>query len=112
MYNKYKAKKTTIDGIKFDSKAEARRYAELILLQKANKIKCLELQPVFELQEGFKHRGKNIRAIKYIADFAYIDCDTGANVVEDVKGVKTKEFNIKYKLFVKKYPWIDFKIIS
>ena len=112
MYNKYRAKKTVIDGITFDSKAEARRYSELKLLQMGRKIKNLELQPRFELQPGFTHKGKKIQAINYIADFAYIDCETGANVVEDVKGMRTKEFNIKYKLFLKKYPDIDFRIVS
>ncbi len=112
MYSKYRAKKTVVDGITFDSKAEARRYTELNLLLKSKKIAGLELQPKFELQAGFTHNGKKIQAINYIADFAYIECDTGASVVEDVKGVRTKEFNIKYKLFLKKYPYIDFRIVS
>jgi hypothetical protein len=112
MYNKYRAKKTTIDGITFDSKAEARRYAELKLLLRGKKINDLILQPKYELQAGFTHKGKKIQAINYIADFAYYECDTGAHVVEDVKGVKTKEFMIKQKLFLKKYPNIDFRIIS
>ena len=48
--SKYKAVKTEINGIKFDSKKEARRYKELKILEKADEIKSLELQPRFLLQ--------------------------------------------------------------
>lgn len=111
-YSKYHAKKTIVDGITFDSKAEARRYSELKLLQMGKRIKDLCLQPKFELQAGFAHKGKKIQAINYIADFQYIDCDTGAVVVEDVKGMRTREFNLKYKMFLKRYPDVDFRIIK
>ena len=112
MYSKYRAVKTAIDGITFDSKAEARRYSELKFLQRAKKIKDLSLQPKFELQAGFYHRGKKIQAINYIADFQYIDCESGTIVVEDVKGMRTKDFNIKLKLFLKRYPDIDFRLVK
>ncbi len=112
MYNKYRAKKTVVDGITFDSKAEARRYSELKLLQMGKRIKDLCLQPKFELQAGFTHKGKKIQAISYIADFSYTDCDTGTFVVEDVKGMRTKDFNLKYKMFLKRYQGIDFRLIK
>lgn len=100
--SKYKAVKTEINGIKFDSKKEARRYKELKILEKADEIKSLELQPRFLLQEKFKYNGKTIRKIEYIADFRYID-EKGNTVVEDVKGMKTEVYKIKKKIFLKKY---------
>lgn len=108
--NKYRNIKTVIDGIRFDSKREAERYSELKLMEKANMISGLQLQPVFELQAKFKHNGKTERAITYIADFQYVQ--NGKTVVEDVKGMKTDVFNIKRKLFLYKYPDIDFRIIK
>lgn len=108
--NKYRNKKTVIDGIKFDSKAEGNRYMELKLLQRANKIQNLELQPKFLLQESFKKNGKTIRKLEYIADFKYIE--NGQVVIEDVKGVETKEFKIKKKLFEYKYRELELKLIK
>jgi hypothetical protein len=102
-YSKYKAKKTEIDGITFDSKSEARRYEELKLLQRGGAIKHLSLQPRFMLQEGFVniHTGKKERAIEYVADFMYLE--GGKVIVEDVKGMKTTDYKIKRKLFINKY---------
>ena len=100
--SKYSAVKTEINGIKFDSKKEARRYKELKILEKADEIKSLELQPRFLLQEKFKYNGKTIRKIEYIADFRYID-EKGNTIVEDVKGMKTEVYKIKKKIFLKIY---------
>lgn len=102
--SKYHSKKITIDGIVFDSRKEANRYCELKLLERAGKIKDLSLQHKFELQPSFKKNGKTIRAITYVADFVYFDLERMANVVEDVKGFKTKEYQLKKKLFEYKYP--------
>ena len=107
--HKYNAKRIEIDGIKFDSKKEAKRYKELRMLEKAGKIKDLTLQPVFLLQEGFYYQGKAIRQITYRADFEYIE--NGKRVVEDVKGFKTDVYKLKKKLFLKKYPDIVFREI-
>lgn len=101
-YNKYKNKKTEIDGIKFDSKKEANRYCELKLLEKAGEIKELGLQVRFELQEGFKKNGKTYRPITYLADFVYVN-KKGMTIVEDVKGKKTDVYSIKKKMFEKKF---------
>lgn len=102
-YSKYRAKKTVVDGIKFDSKREAERYCELKLLEKAKKIRNLELQPRFLLQDKFKDKtGTTHRKIEYVADFLYIDKD-GKAIVEDVKGVLTDVYKLKKKLFLKKY---------
>lgn len=108
MASKYRSKKVKIDGMVFDSKKEANRYLELKLLVKAKEIRDLELQPRFVLQESFKRKGKTHRAITYIADFKYIDCKTGKTVVEDTKGYRTEVYNIKKKLFLNKYPDMEF----
>ena len=108
MVNKYKSKITEIDGIKFHSKKEALRYRELTKLKKAGMIKNLILQPVFILQEKFKYENKTVRAIKYIADFQWTNRYTGATIVEDVKGYKTEIYKLKKKLFLHKYPNINF----
>jgi hypothetical protein len=102
--SKYGSKKTTIDGIVFDSKREANRYCELKLLEKAGKIKDLKLQHQFVLQPPFKKNGKTIRAITYVADFVYFDLERMRNVVEDVKGYKTDVYQLKKKMFEYKYP--------
>ena len=89
----YINKKVVVDGIKFDSKKEARRYQSLLLMQRAGEISDLELQPKFELVKGVKFSG-DARAkpsVRYFADFAYTDVLTGERIVEDVKSPVTKE---------------------
>ena len=102
--SKYHSKKTTVDGITFDSKKEANRYCELKILEHYGKIKDLRLQYQFILQPPFRKNGKLIRAITYVADFVYYDLERMKNVVEDVKGYKTKEYMLKRKMFEYKFP--------
>ena len=104
--NKYHAKKCVIDGIPFDSQREAARYMELKLLQRAGVIEALKLQEPFELVP--KQTGE--RAVMYRADFVYTE--GGKLVVEDVKGMKTKDYIIKRKLFKWRYPNIEFREIT
>ena len=99
--NKYKNKKVVIDNILFDSKKEANYYTYLKLLQNAGKIKNLELQKKFVLQDKFNLNGKTHRAITYVADFVYED-EKGMHIV-DTKGYRTEVYKIKKKLFAKKY---------
>lgn len=100
--NKYRNRKTVIDGITFDSIREAKRYSELKLLERGGKIKKLVLQPEFILQVGFvdnmeiKHQ-----PIKYRADFMYKE--GGVTIVEDVKGMRTEVYKLKKKLFLYAY---------
>lgn len=108
--NKYRNKKTQIDMYVFDSIAESKRYKELVLLQRAGKITELQLQPKFLLQESFKKNGKTYRKIEYIADFMYEE--NGKIIVEDVKGKETEVFKLKHKLFEKKYPALELRIIK
>jgi hypothetical protein len=100
--NKYGNKKTVVDGITFDSRAEAKYYEQLKWLKQAKQIKDFMLQPRFILQEAFKKNGKTIRKIEYVADFEIHNLDGTVEIV-DVKGHETKEFLLKKKLFEKKY---------
>lgn len=101
--SKYRAKKTYVDGIKFDSKKEAKRYQELKLLEKAGQIRDLRLQVPYELIPAQRIDNKVVeRACKYIADFVYWDCNKEKLVVEDTKGVKTPEYIIKRKLMLER----------
>lgn len=108
--SKYGNTKTTVDGILFDSKAEAARYRELCFLQAAGHITQLHCQPVYELQEAFTdNQKKRQQRITYIGDFFYYDGEQP--VVEDVKGRETEVFRLKAKLFKKRYPSIKFVIV-
>lgn len=107
---KFHNKKVEVDGHKFDSQAEARRYSELLLLQRAGDISNLELQPPFILAESVIINGRKKPALKYIADFSYIDKD-GNEVIEDVKGHLTKEYIIKRHL-MKSVFGIDIKEVK
>lgn len=103
---KYKNNKVDYDGIKFDSKKEAERYAELKILEKAGEIKNLQIQRPFELIPRQKIDGKVVeRACKYIADFVYQERIPGGwkLVVEDTKGFRTEAYKIKRKLMLQKY---------
>jgi hypothetical protein len=88
--SKYRAVPTVLDGIRFSSKKEAARYAELLVLQKQKKIKGLELQPRFKLEVN------GVLVGTYVADFAYREGKL--RVVEDVKGVRTAVYKLKKKL--------------
>lgn len=90
--SKYHNKKTEVDGITFDSKKEANRYQELLLLERACQIVDLELQPNFKLIVN------GIKVGSYRGDFRYKDALTGNTVIEDVKGMKTPVYNLKRKL--------------
>lgn len=94
---KYKNRKTTADGILFDSAKEAGRYQELKLLERAGMIHDLRRQVKFEL---IPKCGKELPCC-YIADFVYTE--GGRTVIEDVKGVRTKEYIIKRKLMNWRY---------
>lgn len=101
--SKYNSKKTVVDGQKFDSKKEARRYQELLLLEKAGEIENLCRQVKFVLIPSQRdENGKVVeRECSYKADFTY---EEGIKtVVEDVKGYKTKEYIIKRKLMLWQY---------
>ena len=105
--SKFHSQKTIIDNTTFDSKKEADKYCELKLLKRAGEVKEFVLQPVFELQPKFTVAGKTLRAIKYVADFRVTWADGSVEVI-DTKGYKTKEYCIKKKLFLFRYPDVKF----
>ena len=109
--NKYNAKRTTIDGITFDSAKEANRYQELLMLERSGQISGLRRQVRYELQAGFVGMtGKWVRPICYVADADY--WEQGGHVVEDTKSPATrkiKSYQIKRKMFEAKFRDIEFR---
>ena len=110
---KYGNSKITIDGITFDSRKEANRWRELSLLAKAGDIVDLQRQVKFVLipaqYETYERYGKKGQRLQdgqrlvekecaYIADFVYKE--DGETIVEDTKGIKTKDYIIKRKLML------------
>ena len=110
-YNKYKNKKTMVDGIKFDSEMESHYYIYLKQLKEIGEVVDFVLQPTYLLQEGFDLNGKRIRPITYKADFKVIYKD-GYEEVIDVKGKLTEEFKIKRKMLLYRYRDITFKCVQ
>ena len=107
MILKYKSTPTVVDGIKFSSKLESKRYEYLKELERENKISNLELQPAYLLQESFRKEGELFRKVEYVADFRYYDNENKKEVVEDVKSFITEKdgvFRIKRKLYEYRYP--------
>lgn len=113
--NKFHAKKIQYDGQIFDSKAECKRYKELVLAQDTGMIKNLCRQVEYPLipdqmetstetytkgpRKGLLKPGKLLeRAVTYVADFVYEK--NGETVVEDVKGMKTKDYILKRKMML------------
>ena len=114
--NKYRNQKCAVNGIVFDSRKEARRYQELLLMERAGVIFDLQRQVKFILipaqYETFERYGKKGQELKpgkkliehecsYVADFVYKE--DGKLVVEDTKGIKTKDYIIKRKLLLHKF---------
>jgi len=94
--SKFGAVKTVVDGITFDSKAEARYYGQLRLLERAGEISNLRLQVPFVLAPAVVLGGRKRPALRYLADFTY---ETSAGtVVADVKGAITDSYRIKRHL--------------
>ena len=110
MRSKYGSIKAKHNGMVFDSRRERNRYIILSALQRAGEISDLRTQVSFELipavyetvEKQLKTKVKMVercvqKATHYIADFVYKDKE-GNMVVEDSKGVKTKEYILKKKM--------------
>ena len=96
---KYGNRKVKLNGETFDSSKEARRYGELVLLERAGQISHLERQVKYGLIPSQYRDGKCIeRAVQYVADFVYYE--DGKKVVEDAKGFRTKDYILKRKLML------------
>lgn len=109
---KYGARKTVVDGITFDSAREARRWGELSALRLAHKIECVSRQHVYEIAPSVHIEGEKRKrpAVRYRADFVYLDLSTMKWVVEDVKGFDTPVSRLKRHL-VKSVLGIDVRVI-
>lgn len=106
--SKYHNEHVEIDGILFVSRKEANKYCELKLLRQIGEVTRLETQPAFLLQEAYwDDKNKYVRPIIYKADFRVTYRDGRVEVI-DTKGFQTKEYKIKKKLFLKKYPNVNF----
>lgn len=90
--SKYGNVRTIVDGIRFDSKAEAKRWQQLKLLERANEITALKRQQHFPIVINGQ------KVCTYIADFTYSDLRAGRDVIEDVKGMATEGYRLKKKL--------------
>lgn len=98
---KFRNTPTIIDGLRFDSKAEGKRWLELRLLERAGEITALERQKPYVL-----HGADGSKVAKFIADFDYIDLRNSVRVTEDVKSPATAKlpaFRMKAKLFEAQY---------
>jgi dsDNA-binding SOS-regulon protein len=93
--HKFNAIRCELDGIKFASKKEAKRYKELKLLQTAGEILFFLQQVPLRLPGG----------IKYVLDFMVFWAD-GNITMEDVKGLKTPIYILKKKQVESVYPFI------
>lgn len=99
--SKYHAKRTTVDGITFDSRREADRYLVLKGMEEDGLIEGLRRQVRYELIPAFDVDGRHYRPVFYVADFVYVE--DGKEVVEDVKGMRTDVYRLKSKLFARRY---------
>ena len=98
--NKYHARKTTVYGRTFDSKREAEAYLMLREKLRPGEIKHLECQPTYTLLEGFRdNQGKPQKPITYTPDFL-VEYDDGRREVIEVKGVRTRDYVLRKKLFL------------
>lgn len=98
--NKYNARKTVMCGHVFDSKREAEIYLDLLSRKQHGEIIRIGLQPSYTLLAGFKdNTGKNQKPITYTADF-FVTYADGRNEVIEVKGVRTRDYMLRKKLFL------------
>lgn len=108
---KYRNSKVAIGGDTYDSMKEYRRYLDLLALENAGEIKDLRRQVKYILlpaqrepdtigKRGGIHKGKLLeKEVAYYADFVYTDSD-GKLIVEDTKGIRTKDYIIKRKMML------------
>ena len=102
--NKYGAKEVEIDGHVFDSRLEGRYYEHLLYLMNDGVVESFEMKKSYTLLDKFPHpkTGKTVRAIKYTPDFEVIYADGHVEVV-DTKGMKTRDFIMRCKMFMFRY---------
>lgn len=89
--SKYRNARTTVDSDTFDSKLEARRWHELLLLERCGQIRELRRQVRYELIPPVRLKGAKrlTPGIDYVADFQYVDMRQDRLVIEDAKSKAT-----------------------
>lgn len=105
--SKYNSKKISVDGITFDSQAEANYYCQLKILLKAGEIDGFCRQARFVITEG--KNGE--KGTEYVTDFVVFLPDGKYRII-DVKGVKTDVFKLKVKCLREKYPKLKIELES
>jgi hypothetical protein len=110
--SKYHAVRTTAYGRSWASKAELRRYEQLLLLGSAGQIRNLELQPRFDLVVHGVNTGR------YTPDFRYEELKFPwegysvhhwLDVVEEIKGYMVRDYRLRRELFKALHPHITFR---
>jgi hypothetical protein len=98
------------DGVRWDSQAEFRRWGELQLLERVGLISDLERQVTYTLVSGRPsgRRGRALRALTMRLDFEYTEA--GRHIVEDTKGMTTRDWANKAKMFCERYPTIELRV--
>lgn len=89
--SKYRNEKVEVDGVRHDSKKEARRWQQLQMMEKAGQITGLKRQVAFELAPGVKFRNspRAKPALRYVADAVYVR--DGETIIEDCKSPPTRQ---------------------
>jgi hypothetical protein len=105
--SKYRAQKTKVDGITFDSKGEADYYCQLKLLQRAGEVTDIKLQPRYPILDA----SERSRGIDYVADFLVTYAD-GRQEIIDFKGVRTAVYRMKKKMFHERYPNLEIREVT
>ena len=107
MKNKYHVSRVGVPGqIIYDSRAEAKRHQELLLMEKANKIQALHYHGIkFYLGKSDKNK-----SIWYTPDFTFIQ--DGQLIAEEVKGYRVRDFPVRSALFKQQFPEWKLKVIS
>lgn len=97
--SKYGARKTSVDGISFDSQTEANYYCKLKILLQKGEIDGFCRQARFLVTDGKDGE----KGTEYVTDFI-IFCRDGTYRIVDVKGEQTPVFKLKIKCMKEKYP--------
>ncbi len=108
---KYNNQPVELDGMRFDSTAEAARWQQLVMLQDAGVISELQFHPRYELLPAYdKPNGEHIRPIYYEGDMQYIE--NGVVVCEDVKGYETDVYLLKAKMMGYYHPEVELRVVK
>jgi hypothetical protein len=102
--NKFSAQKTEIDGLTFDSRSEANRYAQLKLMERGKAIRDLQVHPAFPLRVNGTLIGT------YKPDFVYTEGKR--TIVEDVKGIVTEAASLRMRVFMACFPTHELRIVD